>query len=203
MSVTHDHVPARRQRAGRPRVDPGRTDRAVCRAAADAVRPLPALRHPARPLRQPAGPTAPSPPYGGTAPWGGRPTPPVPPRPIAPPPPPKPRRRRPSAFVGLLSLGIVLVGLGLGAALDDPMGFPGSAATLGFLIALTGVSLVVLALGISGRGSGFSGLLVVVLGLLLLASSAASRVEVQDGVGDRTWTPVPAVGHVELRARRG
>ena len=133
-------------------------------------------------------------PYGGTAPWGGRPTPPVPPRPIAPQPPPKPRRRRPSAFVGLLSLGIVLVGLGLGAALDDPMGFPGSSTTLGFLIALTGVSLVVLALGISGRGSGFSGLLVVVLGLLLFASSAASRVEIQDGVGDRTWTPVPASG---------
>ena len=157
---------------------------------------------PSQPYGTPTGPYGSQPgPYGGTAPWGGRPTPPVPPRPIAPPPPPKPRRRRPSAFVGLLSVGIVLVGLGLGAALDDPMGFPGSAATLGFLIALTGVSLVVLALGISGRGSGFSGLLVVVLGLLLLASSAASRVDVQDGVGDRTW-PGARLGHVELRARR-
>lgn len=133
-------------------------------------------------------------PYGGTAPWGGRPTPPMPPRPIAPPPPPRPRRRRPSAFVGLLSLGIVLVGLGLGAALDDPIAFPGSSATLGFIIALTGVSLVVLALATRGRASGFSGFLVVTLALLLLASSAASRVEVADGVGDRTWTPVPATG---------
>jgi hypothetical protein len=147
------------------------------------------------------GPYAPTPyggpqsgPYGGTAPYGGRPTPPAPPRPVAPPPPPRPRRRRPSAFVGLLSLGIVLVGLGLGAALDDPLGFPGSSATLGFLIALTGVSLIVLALGIKGRASGFSGFLVVALGLVLLASSAASRVEVQDGLGDRTWTPLPATG---------
>jgi phage shock protein PspC (stress-responsive transcriptional regulator) len=133
-------------------------------------------------------------PYGGTAPYGGRPTPPVPPRPIAPPPPPRPRRRRPSAFVGLLSLGIALVGIGLGAALDDPLGFPGSSATLGFLIALTGVSIVTLVLGLRGRASGFSGFLVVTLGLLLMASVAASRVDIQDGVGDKTWTPVPATG---------
>ena len=123
--------------------------------------------------------------YGGPpagaqpGPYGGRPTPPAPPRPIAPPPPPRPRRRRPSAFVGLVSLGIALVGIGLGAALDDPLGFPGSSATLGFLIALTGVSVVVLTLGLSGRASGFSGFLVVVLALLLVAASAASRVEVR------------------------
>ena len=82
-------------------------------------------------------------------------------------------------------------GIGLGAALDDPLGFPGSSATLGFLIALTGVSVVVLALGIKGRASGFSGFLVVVLALMLVAASAASRVEIQDGVGDRTWAPCP------------
>ena len=98
---------------------------------------------------------------GQTGPYGGRPTPPAPPRPIAPAPPPRPRRRRPSAFVGLVSLGIALVGIGLGAALDDPLGFPGSSATLGFLIALTGVSVVVLTLGLRGRASGFSGFLVV------------------------------------------
>lgn len=142
-------------------------------------------------------------PYGGTAPWSGRPTPPVPPRPIAPPPPPTPRRRRPSAFVGLLSLGIVLIGIGLGAALDDPLGFPGSSVTLGLLIALTGVSVVVLALGIKGRASGFSGFLVVALGLVLMASSAASRVEVQDGVGERTWTPVPATGTTSFELGAG
>ena len=139
---------------------------------------------------------------GQPGPYGGRPTPPAPPRPVAPPPPPRPRRRRPSAFVGLVSLGIALVGIGLGAALDDPLGFPGSSATLGFLIALTGVSVVVLTLGLRGRASGFSGFLVVALALLLVAASAASRVEVQDGVGDRTWTPVPATGTTSLRARR-
>jgi phage shock protein PspC (stress-responsive transcriptional regulator) len=127
-------------------------------------------------------------------PYGGRPVPPAPPRPVAPPPPPRPRRRRPSAFVGLISLGIAMVGLGLGAALDGPVGFPGSAATLGFLIGLVGVSLVVLALGISGRASGFSGALAVILALLLLSSSAASRVNVENGVGERTWVPLPASG---------
>lgn len=131
---------------------------------------------------------------GQPGPYGGRPTPPAPPRPVAPPPPPRPRRRRPSAFVGLVSLGIALVGIGLGAALDDPLGFPGSSATLGLLIALTGVSVVVLTLGLRGRASGFSGFLVVTLALLLVAASAASRVDVQDGVGDRTWTPLPAAG---------
>jgi hypothetical protein len=93
-----------------------------------------------------------------------------------------------------VSLGIALVGIGLGAALDDPLGFPGSSATLGFLIALTGVSVVVLTLGLRGRASGFSGFLVVMLALLLVAASAASRVQVQDGVGERTWTPLPATG---------
>ena len=121
----HDHVLARRQHAGRPRVDPGRTDRAVCRAAADQYAPAQPYGSQPGPYGTQPGPYGGQPgPYGGTAPYGGRPTPPVPPRPIAPPPPPKPRRRRPSAFVGLLSLGIVLVGLGLGAALDDPIGLP-------------------------------------------------------------------------------
>jgi hypothetical protein len=93
-----------------------------------------------------------------------------------------------------VSLGIALVGIGLGAALDGPLGFPGSSATLGFIIALTGVSVVVLTLGLRGRASGFSGFLVVCLALLLVTASAASRVEVRDGVGDRTWAPVTATG---------
>ncbi len=156
---------------------------------------------------QPGGYRSPQPgTYGGppaSGPYGGRPTPPAPPRPIAPPPPPGPRRRRPSAFVGLMSLGIALVGIGLGAALDDPLGFPGSSATLGFLIALTGVSVVVLTLGIKGRASGFSGFLVVLLGLLLVAASAASRVEVRDGVGERTWTPVPSTGVTQFELGAG
>lgn len=144
-----------------------------------------------------------SPPYGGyrapaagqyPTPYGGRPTPPVPPRPIAPPPPPKPRRRRPSAFIGLVSLGIAIAGIGLGAALDGPTGFPGSASTLAYLIALAGVSLVVLALGLRGRASGFSGFLVFALSFLLAISLIGSQVPNSNGVGERTWSPVPAVG---------
>ena len=164
-------------------------------ASAPTQSPTPYAGSQPGPYRGPQPGTYGGPPAGGQpGPYGGRPTPPAPPRPIAPPPPPRPRRRRPSSFVGLMSLGIALVGIGLGAALDDPIGFPGSSATLGFLIALTGVSVVVLTLGLKGRASGFSGFLVVVLGLLLVASSAASRVEVRDGVGDRTWTPVPSTG---------
>lgn len=148
---------------------------------------------PAAPYGPPAAP------YGAPAsPYGGRPVPPAPPRPVAPlvpPPPPRPRRRRPSWFVGLMSVGIALVGLGLGAALAEPLGYPGSVGTLGLLIGLTGVSLVVLGLGISGRAAGFSGFLVVVLGLALVGSAAASRVEVESSsFGPRVWTPVPAAG---------
>ena len=166
------------------------------------VQPGSVPRPPARHLRRPAAARPAGTARSARPPTAAAPTPPVPPRPIGPPPPPRPRRRRPSSFVGLVSLGIALVGIGLGAALDDPLGFPGSSATLGFLIALTGVSVVVLTLGIKGRASGFSGFLVVVLALMLVAASAASRVEIQDGVGDRTWAPVPATGPHELRARR-
>ncbi|MFQ6171842.1 PspC domain-containing protein [Oryzobacter sp. R7] len=165
----------------------------------------------------PAGATPPPPPPGAPmsapttsfappvppVPYGGHPLPPAPARPVAPlppPPPPRPRRRRPSWFVGLMSVGIALVGLGLGAALAEPMGYPGSAGTLGLLIGLTGVSLVVLALGLAGRASGFSGFLVVVLAFLLVGSAVASRVELEEssGFGPRTWRPVPASGETRF-----
>ena len=144
-----------------------------------------------------------SPPYAGygapaagqyATPYGGRPTPPVPPRPIAPPPPPKPRRRRPSAFIGLVSLGIAIAGIGLGAALDGPTGFPGSASTLAYLIALAGVSLVVLVLGLRGRASGFSGFLVFGLSFLLTIALIGSQIPNSNVAGERTWYPVPASG---------
>ncbi len=141
-------------------------------------------------------------PYGSpqAGPYGGHPAPPAPPRPVAPPLPPRPRRRRPSWFVGLVSLGIALVGLGLGIALAEPLGYPGSAGTLGLLIGLTGVSLVVLTLGFSGRAAGFSGFLTVVLAFLLVGSAAASRVDLEEssGFGPRTWTPVPAPGETRF-----
>lgn len=170
--------------------------------------PMPVPYGAAPPMPAPPGETmsAPptSPPYGGyrtpaagqyATPYGGRPTPPAPPRPIAPPPPPKPRRRRPSAFIGLVSLGIAIIGIGLGAALHGPTGFPGSSATLAFVIALGGVSLVVLALGLRGRASGFSGFLAVILSFLLAVSLIGSQVpNSNSGVGERTWRPVPAAG---------
>jgi hypothetical protein len=103
-----------------------------------------------------------------------------------------------------MSIGIALVGLGLGAALDDPLGFPGSPGTLGLLIGLTGVSVVVLVLGLSGRAAGFSGLVIVLLALLLVGSAAASRVDVESsGVGDRVWTPVPATGETRFEHGAG
>jgi hypothetical protein len=142
------------------------------------------------PSSTPAAPYgAPPAPYG-TAPYGAAPTPPGPPRPVAPPPPPRPRRRRPSGFVGLMSLGLAIALFGLGVALDGPLGFPGHSAVLGFILALAGVSVVALVLGLSGRSGGFTSLLVIGLGFLLVTSAAASRVQVADGVGNRTWTPV-------------
>ena len=148
-------------------------------------------------------PTDTATPYGGytpstpqqyAAPYGGYPAPPAPPRPVAPPPPPRPRRRRPSAFIGLVSLGTAIASIGLGVALDGPLSFPGSAASLGFLIALTGVSLVVLVLGLRGRASGFSGFLAVCLAGLLAISLVDTRTHAGDGVGERLWSPVPAAG---------
>ncbi|HET7763118.1 MAG TPA: PspC domain-containing protein [Phycicoccus sp.] len=147
------------------------------------------------PAGAPTGPASTPPPYGRpygtpTAPYGATPAPPRPPRPVAPPPPPGPRRRRPSGFVGLISLGLALALFGLGVALDDPLGFPGVAAVLGFAFALAGVSVVALVLGFRGRAGGFTSFLVIALGFLLVTTAGASRVDVTNGVGDRTWVPV-------------
>lgn len=124
-----------------------------------------------------------------SAPYGAQP-PPTPPRPIAPPPPPGPRRRRPSGFVGLMALGVAVALFGAGVALDGPLGFPGTPAVLGFALALTGVSVIALVLGLRGRAGGFSSFLVIALGFLLVTSAGASRVHVADGIGERTWAPV-------------
>ncbi len=132
-------------------------------------------------------------PYGQAAhpqgPYGGAPVPPAPPRPLTPPPPPAPRRRRPSGFVGLVSLGLVIALVGLGVALAGPVGFPGEPVVLGFVIALAAVSAIVLGLGLTGRASGFSGFLVIALGLVTAGTVAALHVPVGGGVGDRVWAP--------------
>jgi phage shock protein PspC (stress-responsive transcriptional regulator) len=169
--------------------------------AAPAAGPAPTAppagyRYPPTPYGQPpAGPQAPVPPqgqYGQPGPYGGTPTPPVPPRPIAPQPPPvppAPRRRRPSGFVGLVTLGLVIALIGLGVAIADPVGFPGEPGVLGLALALAGASAVVLGLGATGRASGFSGFLVIVLGLTTVFATLVSHVPTTNGVGERVWTP--------------
>lgn len=144
------------------------------------------------PATHPAGPPVPPPPAGPGTPWGGHPAPPAPPRfrgPVGPPPPPAPRRRPPSAFVGLVSLGLVIALLGLGSALDSQLDLPGHPAVLGLGLALAGVSVIALVLGARGRRSGFTGFLVIALATILPLAFASSRVPVGDGLGDRTWTP--------------
>ena len=78
---------------------------------------------------------------------------------------------------------------GAGVALDGPLDFPGVPAVLGFALALAGVSVVALALGLRGLAGGFTSFLVVALGFLLLTTAAASRVHIADGVGERDWRP--------------
>ncbi|MGL5817096.1 MAG: PspC domain-containing protein [Phycicoccus sp.] len=132
----------------------------------------------------------PNPPGSGGPPFG-------PPRPIAPPPPPMPKRRRPSWSVGLVSLGLAVALVGLGVALDETIGFPSSAAVLGLVMALGAVSLVVVALGLSGRAAGFSGFLVVVLGMSLVTAATVSNIDVDiddDPANDLQWRPTQGAG---------
>jgi len=161
-------------------------------AAPAAAAPTP---HGGTPMSAPTSSYAPTPPRPApipythpTSPYGASP-PPVPPRPVAPPPPPGPRRRRPSGFVGLMSLGLALALFGAGVALDGPLDFPGIPAVLGFGLALAGVSVVALALGLRGLAGGFTSFLVIALGFLLVTTAGASRIHVVDGVGERDWRP--------------
>ncbi|MBM6402807.1 PspC domain-containing protein [Phycicoccus sp. CSK15P-2] len=149
---------------------------------------------PARPARygEPGGWSPPR--YGEPGGWNTPPpAPPTPPRSaeLVPPPPPSPRRRRPSGYVGLMSLGLAVALFGAGIALSDPLGLDAVPAALGFALALTGVSVVVIALALSGRAAGFSGFLVAVLAVPTIATAAASNIP-EDRIGDRVWTPTAA-----------
>ncbi|MGG5260214.1 PspC domain-containing protein [Phycicoccus avicenniae] len=163
--------------------------------------PAAGYRYPPAPYGAPVAGPPQAPPAGPPpGPYGGAPVPPVPPRPLAPPPPPAPRRRRPSGFTGLATLGMVIVLVGLGVALADPMGFAGEPAVLGLALALAGASAVVLGLALRGRASGFSGFLVIVLGLSTVFATLASHSPATNGVGDRVWSPttttLPATYHL-------
>lgn len=139
----------------------------------------------------PAGAPAPTLPSSGAPGWQPPPAPPVPPRahvPLAPPPPPRPRRRT-AGFAGFaLVLGLAVVGYGAGLMLDGPTGFPGSAELFGGVLGLGAASLATMVIGLSGRRSLLSALLVMVLGL----GVAGAGIVEQSWDGDRgirTWTP--------------
>ncbi|WP_158239839.1 PspC domain-containing protein [Phycicoccus duodecadis] len=149
--------------------------------------PASAMAAPVTTGTAPYGSGMPAAPPTGYGPW-------APPRPPLPPAPPRPRRRRPSGYVGLVSLGLAAALVGLGVVLAGPLGFPGEPVLLGLTLALAGTSLVVLGLALTGRASGFSGFLTVALTLatvfgVLVAHSPAGV----GGTGDRTWTPTAAV----------
>ncbi|QNN49861.1 hypothetical protein H9L10_01860 [Phycicoccus endophyticus] len=93
--------------------------------------------------------------------------------------------------------------VGLGVALAEPLGFPGEPVVLGMSLALGGASLVVLTLGAAGRAAGFSGLLVVVLGVLTAVTALGSHVPGGRDVGDRTWSPTVATVPVRYELGAG
>ncbi|CAN7336861.1 PspC domain-containing protein [Knoellia sp. LjRoot47] len=151
----------------------------------------------------PAAPAAPpmAPSMGGTgtawadAPasqgWQPPPAPPVPPRahlPLAPPPPPRPRRRTAGMAGFALVLGLAVVGYGAGLMLDGPVGFPGSRELFGGVLALGAASLATMIIGLTGRRSILSAILVMILGVGVgTAGIVEGNWEGDRGV--RTWTP--------------
>ncbi|MGL5865262.1 MAG: PspC domain-containing protein [Dermatophilaceae bacterium] len=193
-AVTPPDIPPSSSAQGVPMPAPETTRESAALSA--ALPPSPAGSPPARYEGAPA-PSGAAP--AGVVPtaYGAAPAPFGPPRPIAPPPPPAPRRRRPSWSTGLMSIGLAVALVGLGVALDDTIGFPGTAAVLGLVMALGAVSLVVIALGLSGRASGVSGFLVIVLGMALAIATAASNIDADvddDPTNDRQWRPAQGAG---------
>ncbi len=140
-------------------------------------------------------PTAYAAPYGAPAPgasrYAGSWTPPRPMAPVA----PAPRRRRAGGSAALVAVGLALAGYGLGYLLDGPIGFPGSPEFLGMVIALAALSLLTLALGLSGRRGGLAAVLVIVIGLATWAATITpTTIRSGAGIGDRTWIPVATSG---------
>ena len=153
----------------------------------------------------PVAPTAPFAPGGSsTGGWQPPPAPPVPPRahlPLAPPPPPRPRRRG-AGFAGFaLVLGAGIVGYGAGLMLDGPLDFSGSRELFGGVLALAAASLATLVIGLMGRRSIMSAILVLILGLGT-AGAAVGEDTWGSGQGDRTWIPMASstVARYELGA---
>ncbi|MEO6020113.1 MAG: PspC domain-containing protein [Knoellia sp.] len=106
-----------------------------------------------------------------------------------PPQPPRPRRRG-AGFPGFaLTLGLAAVGYGAGLLLHGPLSFSGSRQVLGLIIGLGAAALTTLVIGLSGRRSILSS--IVVATLAFGAVGAATNDQFADnGRGIRSWTPV-------------
>ncbi len=119
-------------------------------------------------------------------------------------PPPRPRRRGAGGAATLVAIGLVIAGIGLGYVLDGPTGFPGSAGLLGSAIALGLVSALVLGLGLTGRRSGFAGLLAILLAFgTWIATISPLDLPTTAGIGDRTWTPTASSGRTSYQIGLG
>lgn len=135
------------------------------------------------------GPSTPAygPGTGGSAPLRPPPAPPVTPWPPAPPAPRRPRRPSAGFFGALLTLGVALLGYGVGYLLDGPTGFPGSRALLGLIVATAAAGVCLLVYGIIGRRAGLSALIAIVLALAAWATTVIPSAAITDGIGERTW----------------
>ena len=113
-----------------------------------------------------------------------------PPTPPLAPVPPRPRRRRPSGFVGLISLGLATVAFGAAFAIARASSSTVEPLIAGTVAALTITSVVAIILGLRGMASGFTGFLVA--GLLMMAPTVAVGLNLRDvsgGAGTRYWVP--------------
>lgn len=129
--------------------------------------------------------------YPSSPPMAPRPTPLAPPAPpVGPPPAPRPRRRRPSGFVGLMSLGGAVVAFGLGVLIAQATDTSMPPGLVGAVAALAVTSLIALVLGFRGIAAGFTGFLTAVLLVITpITAFGISATEARGGAGSRTWVP--------------
>lgn len=116
--------------------------------------------------------------------------PPAAPAPAGPPPAPRPRRRRPSGFIGLMSLGAAVVAFGLGVLIAQATDTVMAPGLVGAVAALVVTSLIALVLGFRGIAAGFTGFLVAALLVITpIAAIGISATEARGGAGSRDWVP--------------
>ncbi len=143
------------------------------------------------PTESPGAATAP---HGAPTPPGSGlpPAPPTgpPPRPAKPPRAPRaPRRRSGGLAATLLIGGLAVAAYGLTSWAHEANHWSGSDQTVALCAALAVVGLGVLGLGVSGRRSGLSGFVAVVLILVTWTASVVPGVTFGGGIGERVWRP--------------